>query len=129
RTCANLAEGRRIERPWLITMPRFSGPVADHSAVPSPLAESAGVEPASLLRELLCSRQVPYRPAHSPFITFHPYPSLRRPRPLLARSRRSHWLTRFLEGSAVNRFTLATVRAPLPIANCQLLFFGRPGGI
>ena len=35
RTCANLAEGRRIERPWLITMPRFSGPVADHSAVPS----------------------------------------------------------------------------------------------
>ena len=30
-----LAEGRRIERPWLITMPRFSRPVADHSAVPS----------------------------------------------------------------------------------------------
>jgi hypothetical protein len=28
RTCANLAEGRRIERPSLITMPRFSGPVA-----------------------------------------------------------------------------------------------------
>src|SRR5215831_2435516 len=23
RTCANLTEGRRIERPWLITMPRF----------------------------------------------------------------------------------------------------------
>jgi hypothetical protein len=35
RTCANLAEGRRIERPWLITMPWFSGPVAGHSAVPS----------------------------------------------------------------------------------------------
>ena len=35
RTCANLAEGRRIERPSLITMPRFSGPVAGHSAVPS----------------------------------------------------------------------------------------------
>ena len=35
RTCANLAEGRRIERPSLITMPRFSGPVADQSAVPS----------------------------------------------------------------------------------------------
>ena len=63
RTCAKLAEGRRIERPWLITMPRFSGPVADHSAVPSVLAESAGVEPASLLREPLFSRQVPYRPA------------------------------------------------------------------
>jgi hypothetical protein len=66
RTCANLAEGRRIERPSLITMPRFSGPVAGHSAVPSAMAESAGVEPASLLREPLFSRQVPYRPAHSP---------------------------------------------------------------
>src|SRR5262249_23677889 len=60
RTCANLAEGRRIERPSLITTPWFSGPVADHSAVPSTLAESAGVEPASLLREPLFSRQVPY---------------------------------------------------------------------
>src|ERR1700723_4287897 len=30
-----LAEGRRIERPSLITMPWFSGPVAGHSAVPS----------------------------------------------------------------------------------------------
>src|SRR5215469_3524182 len=28
RTCANLAEGRRIERPWLITIPRFSGPAS-----------------------------------------------------------------------------------------------------
>src|SRR5215470_9085615 len=35
RTCAKLAEGRRIERPSLITTPWFSGPVADHSAVPS----------------------------------------------------------------------------------------------
>ena len=35
RTCANLAEGRRIERPSLITTPWFSGPVANHSAVPS----------------------------------------------------------------------------------------------
>src|SRR5262249_48231100 len=66
RTCAKLAEGRRIERPWLITMPWFSGPVAGHSAVPSFMAESAGVEPASPLREPLFSRQVPYRPAHSP---------------------------------------------------------------
>src|SRR5579863_10142265 len=66
RTCANLAEGRRIERPSLITMPRFSGPVAGYSAVPSALAESTGVEPVSLLREPLFSRQVPYRPAHSP---------------------------------------------------------------
>jgi hypothetical protein len=66
RTCANLAEGRRIERPSLITMPWFSGPVAGHSAVPSALAESTGVEPVSLLREPLFSRQVPYRPAHSP---------------------------------------------------------------
>src|SRR6266568_6123886 len=32
-----------------------------------PLAESMGVEPVSLLREPLFSRQVPYRPAHSPF--------------------------------------------------------------
>ena len=59
-------KSRRIERPSLITMPRFSGPVAGHSAVPSALAESAGVEPVSLLREPLFSRQVPYRPAHSP---------------------------------------------------------------
>jgi hypothetical protein len=66
RTCANLAEGRRIECPSLITMPRFSGPVAGHSAVPSALAESTEVEPVSLLREPLFSRQVPYRPAHSP---------------------------------------------------------------
>jgi hypothetical protein len=66
RTCAKLAEGRRIERPSLITTLWFSGPVADHSAVPSAMAESAGVEPASLLREPLFSRQVPYRPAHSP---------------------------------------------------------------
>ena len=65
-TNLRLAEGRRIERPWLITMPWFSGPVAGHSAVPSAVAESAGVEPASLLREPLLSRQVPYRPAHSP---------------------------------------------------------------
>src|SRR5579864_1808970 len=35
RTCASLAEGRRIERPSLITMLWFSRPVADHSAVPS----------------------------------------------------------------------------------------------
>ena len=35
RACANLAKDRRIERPSLITMPRFSGPTADHSAVPS----------------------------------------------------------------------------------------------
>src|SRR4029077_13504746 len=61
-----LVEGRRSERPSLITMPRFSGPVAGHSAVPSAMAESTGVEPVSLLREPLCSRQVPYRPAHSP---------------------------------------------------------------
>ena len=31
----HLAEGRRIGRPSLLTMPRFSGPVAGHSAVPS----------------------------------------------------------------------------------------------
>jgi hypothetical protein len=66
RTCAKLAEGRRIERPSLITTLWFSGPVAAHSAVPSEMAESAGVEPASLFREPLFSRQVPYRPAHSP---------------------------------------------------------------
>ena len=32
------------------------------------MAESTGVEPVSLLREPLFSRQVPYRPAHSPLI-------------------------------------------------------------
>jgi hypothetical protein len=31
------------------------------------MAESTGVEPVTLLREPLFSRQVPYRPAHSPF--------------------------------------------------------------
>ena len=66
RTCANLAEGRRIERPSLITMPWFSGPVAGHSSSAFRMAESTGVEPVSLLREPLFSRQVPYRPAHSP---------------------------------------------------------------
>src|SRR5262249_58998315 len=40
RTCANLAEGRRIERPSLITTPWFSGPVADHSALPSEMKKS-----------------------------------------------------------------------------------------
>lgn len=30
------------------------------------MAESTGVEPARLFREPLFSRQVPYRPAHSP---------------------------------------------------------------
>ena len=64
RTCANLAEGRRIERPSLITTLWLSGPVADHSAVPSAMSESAGVEPANLFREPLFSRQVPHRPAH-----------------------------------------------------------------
>ncbi len=53
RTCAKLAEGRRIERPWLITMPWFSGPVAGHSAVPSAMAESTGVEPVSLFASAL----------------------------------------------------------------------------
>src|SRR5437660_12616059 len=54
RTCASLAEGRRIERPWLITMPWFSGPVAGHSAVPSVAAETS------------CESLGLTRPAHSP---------------------------------------------------------------
>src|SRR5215813_3873996 len=71
RTCAKLAEGRRIERPSLITTLWFSGPVADHSAVPSAMAESAGVEPASVfarpgVREERLADSLPYRPAHSP---------------------------------------------------------------
>ena len=45
RTCANLAEGRRIEHPSLITMPRFSGPVADNSAVPSTWRRERGLNP------------------------------------------------------------------------------------
>ena len=66
RACANLAEGRRIERPSFITMPRFSGPAADHSAVPSAWRTVRELNPLALLRAPLFSRQVPYRPAHSP---------------------------------------------------------------
>jgi hypothetical protein len=73
-TCAKLAEGRRIERPWLITMPWFSGPVASHSAVPSAVAESAEVEPASLFararvtKKRLADSRFTVRPTHSPVI-------------------------------------------------------------
>jgi hypothetical protein len=56
RTCANLAEGRRIERPPLVTTPWFS--VAT-PPVPSTNGGECGVEPASLLREPFFSRQVP----------------------------------------------------------------------
>ncbi len=66
RTCANLAEGRRIERPSLITTPWFSGPVAGHSAVPSAWRRVRELNPLASFREPLFSRQVPYRPAHSP---------------------------------------------------------------
>ncbi len=70
RTCADLAEGRRIERPSLIAMPRFSGPVAGHSAVPSVWRRVRELNPLasreSLAQQETTSRQVPYRPAHSP---------------------------------------------------------------
>src|SRR5215471_21396761 len=62
------------------------------------MAESMGVEPISLLRVPLLSRQVPYRPAHSPLIRGLRHASLLRPRQLLALSRRSRWLTRFIRG-------------------------------
>ena len=82
----NLAEGRRIERPWLLTMPWFSGPVAGHSAVPSswrrvrewshpntrtPRVQRTPVEPASLFSRAWgykgrLADLLPYRPAHSP---------------------------------------------------------------
>lgn len=39
-----LAEGGGIEPLRLITVPRFSGPLAVHSAAPSALAEDARVE-------------------------------------------------------------------------------------
>ena len=66
RTCASLAEGRRIERPSLITTLWFSRPVAGPFGSTFRVAESTGVEPVSLLREPLFSKQVPYRPAHPP---------------------------------------------------------------
>src|SRR5712692_6501305 len=66
----NLAEGRRIERPSLITMPWFSGPVAGHSAVPSAWRRVRELNPLasceSLVYQKRTSRQVPYHPAHSP---------------------------------------------------------------
>ena len=46
----NLAEGGGIEPHWFITSPRFSGPLADHSAAPSDLSKNLvaeeGFEPA-----------------------------------------------------------------------------------
>src|SRR5204863_5560380 len=66
RTCANLAEGRRIERPSFITMPRFSGPVADHSAVPSTWRRVRELNPlASCENPCLADKCLTVRP-HSP---------------------------------------------------------------
>ena len=63
RTCANLAEGRRIERPSLITMPRFSGPVADHSAGPSAWRRVRELNPlASCERPCLADKCLTVRP-------------------------------------------------------------------
>ena len=63
RTCANLAEGRRIERPSLITMPRFSGPVAGHSAVPSEWRRVRELNPlASCERPCLADKCLTVRP-------------------------------------------------------------------
>src|SRR5215467_11746930 len=85
------------------------------------MAESAGVEPASLLQELLCSRQVPYRPAHSPFITWHRYASLRRPPIARAISALAlaHPFLRGFRGKPLH--PRDSSRAPLPIANCCFL--------
>ena len=59
----NLAEGRRIERPWLITMPRFSGPVAGHSAVPSAWRRVRELNPlASCERPCLADKCLTVRP-------------------------------------------------------------------
>src|SRR5579863_6949549 len=63
RTCADLAEGRRIERPSLITMPRFSGPVAGHSAVPSAWRRVRELNPlASCERPCLADKCLTVRP-------------------------------------------------------------------
>ena len=44
-----MEEGGGVEPHWLITSPRFSGPLADHSAAPSSLADRTGVEPVQAL--------------------------------------------------------------------------------
>jgi hypothetical protein len=63
RTCANLAEDRRIERPSLITMPWFSGPVAGHSAVPSAWRRVRELNPlASCERPCLADKCLTVRP-------------------------------------------------------------------
>src|SRR5437879_7614791 len=63
RTCAKLAEGRRIERPSLITMPRFSGPVAGHSAVPSAWRRVRELNPlASCESPCLADKHLTVRP-------------------------------------------------------------------
>ena len=66
RTCANLAEGRRIERPSLITMPWFSGPVAGHSAVPSAWRRVRESNPLASFERPCLADKCFYRPAHSP---------------------------------------------------------------
>jgi hypothetical protein len=59
----SLAESRRIERPSLITMPRFSGPVAGHSAVPSAWRRVRELNPlASCERPCLADKCLTVRP-------------------------------------------------------------------
>src|SRR6202162_2068506 len=63
RTCADLAEGRRIERPSLLTMPRFSGPVAGLLAVPSAWRRVRELNPlASCERPCLADKCLTVRP-------------------------------------------------------------------
>jgi hypothetical protein len=61
---------RRIERPWLITMPRFSGPVADPSAVPSAFGGECGsrATPARKKRACRGPRSNPLAPCGNPCV-------------------------------------------------------------
>ena len=67
------------------------------------MAESTGVEPVSLLRELLFSTQAPYRPAHSPYYLARKSPFFTQPsegRPYPQKIRVHSWLIGFGRGSA-----------------------------
>ena len=53
-----LEEGGGIEPHWLITSPRFSGPLADHSAAPS-IVKELGSRGGIRTRTVLFLRQTP----------------------------------------------------------------------
>ena len=101
RTCAHLAEGRRIERPSLITMPRFSGPVAGHPAVPSTWRRVRESNPLASC-ESLGLLETPSRLAVLPSGPLPVYMravqrSAAAPSPIARAIRRSHWLTQIVK--------------------------------